>query len=177
MATDTQLDLKTVLPEALDEQDACVRTLTDGLQARQGVIDAHVKRADGTEAAQLCVHFEPGVISLQRIRELALSLGARVDSDFGHLSLDVDGISRPARAQLLEQRLRAPGRRGGGPRLRHRFRRGRVPHGPDLGEGDHGRSGALRDTAARRPARSRRSTPGRCRRSRRPRSRSARPQA
>ncbi|MFS0718933.1 heavy metal translocating P-type ATPase [Arthrobacter sp. 1P04PC] len=106
MPTDTQLDLKTVLPEALDEQDACVRILTDGLQARQGVIDAHVKRPEGTDAAQLCVHFEPGVISLARIRELALSLGARVDSDFGHLSIDVDGISRPARAQLLEQRLR-----------------------------------------------------------------------
>lgn len=106
MATDTQLDLKTVLPEALDEQDACVQTLTDGLQARDGVIDAHVKRADGTEAAQLCVHFEPDIISLGRIRELAVSLGARVDSDFGHLSLDVAGISRPARAQLLEQRLR-----------------------------------------------------------------------
>ena len=106
MATDTQLDLKTVLPEALDEQDACVRQLTDGLQARPGVIDAHVKRAAGTEAAQLCVHFEPDVIGLGRIRELAVSLGARVDSDFGHLSLDVAGISRPARAQLLEQRLR-----------------------------------------------------------------------
>ncbi|MEO5314379.1 heavy metal translocating P-type ATPase [Pseudarthrobacter sp. CC12] len=106
MAIDTQLDLKTVLPEALDEQDACVRSLTEGLQARQGVIDAHVKRPDGAEAAQLCVHFEPGLISLRRIRELAVSLGARVDSDFGHLSLDVDGISRSARAQLLEQRLR-----------------------------------------------------------------------
>ncbi|MDP9890395.1 MULTISPECIES: heavy metal translocating P-type ATPase [Micrococcaceae] len=106
MAIDTQLDLKTVLPEALDEQDACVRSLTEGLQARQGVIDAHVKRPDGAEAAQLCVHFEPGLISLGRIRELAVSLGARVDSDFGHLSLDVDGISRSARAQLLEQRLR-----------------------------------------------------------------------
>ncbi|MEV8181408.1 MULTISPECIES: heavy metal translocating P-type ATPase [Micrococcaceae] len=107
MATDTQLDLKTVLPEALDEQDACVQTLTDGLQAREGIMSAHVKRADGTEAAQLCVHFEPDVISLQRIRELAVSLGVRVDSDFGHLSIDVDGISRPARAQLLEQRLRS----------------------------------------------------------------------
>ncbi|MFF1385633.1 heavy metal translocating P-type ATPase [Arthrobacter sp. NPDC058288] len=108
MATDTQLDLNTVLPDALDEKDACVRRLTAGLQSRQGVMDAHVKEGQG--AAQLCVHFEPDIISLQRIRELALSLGARVESDFGHLSLDVDGISRPARAQLLEQRLRtAPG--------------------------------------------------------------------
>lgn len=104
MTTDTQLDLNTVLPEALDEKDACVRRLTVGLQAREGVISAHVK--EGEAAAQLCVHFEPDIISLQRIRELALSLGARVDSDFGHLSLDVDGVSRPARAQLLEQRLR-----------------------------------------------------------------------
>lgn len=108
MAIDTQLDLNTVLPEALDEKDACVHRLTAGLQAREGVMSAHVKQGDA--AAQLCVHFEPDVISLQRIRELALSLGARVESGFGHLSLEVDGVSRPARAQLLEQRLRnAPG--------------------------------------------------------------------
>lgn len=50
-------------------------------------------RQAGDSVAQLCVHFEPDVISLQRIRELAMSLGARVDSDFGHLSLDVDGVS------------------------------------------------------------------------------------
>ncbi|SJN31244.1 heavy metal translocating P-type ATPase [Luteococcus japonicus] len=108
MATDTQLDLNAVLPEALDERDACVQRLTAGLQAREGVMSAHVKQGDSV--AQLCVHFEPDVISLQRIRELAMSLGARVDSDFGHLSLDVDGVSRLAPAQLLEQRLRnAPG--------------------------------------------------------------------
>lgn len=108
MATDTQLDLNAVLPEALDERDACVQRLTAGLQAREGVMSAHVKQGDSV--AQLCVHFEPDVISLQRIRELAVSLGARVDSDFGHLSLDVDGVSRLAPAQLLEQRLRnAPG--------------------------------------------------------------------
>jgi len=105
MATDTQLDLNTVLPEALDERDACVQRLTAGLQAREGILSAHVKQGEAA-AAQLCVHFEPDVISLQRIRELALSLGARIDSDFGHLSLDVDGVSRPAPAQLLEQRLR-----------------------------------------------------------------------
>ena len=108
MATDTQLDLNAVLPEALDERDACVQRLTAGLQAREGVISAHVKQ--GRSVAQLCVHFEPDVISLQRIRELAISLGTRVDSDFGHLSLEVDGVSRLAPAQLLEQRLRnAPG--------------------------------------------------------------------
>jgi len=105
MDTDTQLDLNTVLPEALDERDACVQRLTAGLQAREGILSAHVKQGEAA-AAQLCVHFEPDVISLQRIRELALSLGARIDSDFGHLSLDVDGVSRPAPAQLLEQRLR-----------------------------------------------------------------------
>lgn len=108
MATDTQLDLNAVLPEALDERDTCVQRLTAGLEAREGIISAHVKQGDSV--AQLCVHFEPDVISLQRIRELAVSLGARVDSDFGHLSLDVDGVSRLAPAQLLEQRLRnAPG--------------------------------------------------------------------
>ena len=78
MATDTQLDLNTVLPEALDERDACVQRLTAGLQAREGILSAHVKQGEAA-AAQLCVHFEPDVISLQRIRELALSLGARID--------------------------------------------------------------------------------------------------
>ncbi|MCI4658461.1 heavy metal translocating P-type ATPase [Cryobacterium zhongshanensis] len=106
MAIETQLDLRTLLPEAMDERDVCVRNLTSTLESREGVRSAHVDRAEGGAAAQLCIHFEPDVISLDRIRDLALSLGARVDSTFGHISVEVDGVSRVARAQLLEQRLR-----------------------------------------------------------------------
>ncbi|WP_354476611.1 heavy metal translocating P-type ATPase [Marisediminicola sp. UYEF4] len=106
MATEIQLDLRTLLPEALDERDACVRNLIGALESREGVRSAHIDRAHDAATAQLCIHFEPDVIGLDRIRDLAHSLGARVDSTFGHISVEVDGVSRVARAQLLEQRLR-----------------------------------------------------------------------
>lgn len=106
MATETQLDLRTLLPEAMDERDACVRNLTSALESRDGVRSAHVDRPNDGEDAQLCIHFEPDVISLDRIRDLAHSLGARVESTFGHFSVEVSGVSRVARAQRLEQRLR-----------------------------------------------------------------------
>ena len=57
MASDTQLNLGTVLPEALDEKDACVRRLTAGLRSREGVLDAHVRQ--GQAGALLCVHSTP----------------------------------------------------------------------------------------------------------------------
>ncbi|MBX3104048.1 MAG: heavy metal translocating P-type ATPase [Cryobacterium sp.] len=105
MTTETQLDLKTVLPAALDESDACVRNLTRSLVGRDGIKSAHIE-GGGDAEARLCVHFEPDVISLQRIREIVLSLGAHIERRFGHVTVGVTGVMRPARAEVLERRLR-----------------------------------------------------------------------
>ncbi len=103
---DLRLDLPAVLPDAPDGLDACVARLTFGLLEREGVDSVHVLAAAPQHPAQLCIHYAPDVIGLRRIRELTAALGARLTDQIAHLVAETDGVDRPARAHLIEQRLR-----------------------------------------------------------------------
>ncbi|HEY5722379.1 MAG TPA: heavy metal translocating P-type ATPase [Allosphingosinicella sp.] len=106
MADKIKLDLPLVLPEIPDSADACVSRLLDRLRERDGVSDAHVVPAIGDQPAQLCVHHDPEVVSLSRIRELAASAGAQITARYGHALLDAPGATHQRRARLLGERLR-----------------------------------------------------------------------
>ena len=103
---DLQLDLPAVLPDTAGSGDSCVLRLTSGLLARDGVESVHVLPAAQERPAQLCIHYSPQIIGLHRIRELSAALGAQLTDQFAHLVAETDGIDRPARAHLVEQRLR-----------------------------------------------------------------------
>lgn len=105
-AGDVRVDLTAVLPEAADGHDACVARLTSGLLEREGIESVHVLPAIGESPAQVCIHYQPEVIGLRRIRELTSALGTRLTDEIGHISLDTHGIDRPARARVIEGRLR-----------------------------------------------------------------------
>lgn len=83
-ALKVRLDIPLLLPDVPQAKDRCVRELVNSLAARAGVAQAHIVDAEGT-APQLCIHYDPGVISLQRVRELAQVGGAKLTDRFGHL--------------------------------------------------------------------------------------------
>ena len=66
-----RLDIPVVLPHVRDAADACIERLQSELLARPGVDRVHIRPAEGEGPGQLCVHFDPQVMSLARIRELA----------------------------------------------------------------------------------------------------------
>ena len=102
-----QLDIPLILPEVHDSSDACVRRLTDEIAGRPGVTKAHV--VDGAEAKEphLCVHYDPAVISLSRLRELVTASGAAITERFGHAVWQVQGIQHERRARTITERLAA----------------------------------------------------------------------
>ena len=102
-----QLDIPLILPEVHDSSDACVRRLTDEIAGRPGVTKAHV--VDGAEAKEphLCVHYDPAVISLSRLRELVTASGAAITERFGHAVWQVQGIQHERRARTVTERLAA----------------------------------------------------------------------
>jgi Cd2+/Zn2+-exporting ATPase len=106
LADKTKLDLPLVLPDIPDAADACVSRLLERLRERDGVSDVHVVPAVGDQPAQLCVHHDPEVVPLSRIRELAASAGAQITSRYGHALLDAPGATHQRRARLLGERLR-----------------------------------------------------------------------
>lgn len=101
-----RLDIPLVLPEVTDAADACVGRLTAELSGRPGVEQAHVIPAAGDTPPLLCVHYDPAVLSLSRIREIAQSAGAAITDRFGHVQWSVEGIGHQRRARTVADRLR-----------------------------------------------------------------------
>ena len=106
MTDKTRLDIPLVLPEIPDVADACVGRLTADLKGRSGIEDAHVLAEDGGTGAKLCVHYDPDVVSLSRIREIASASGAEITERFGHKLWKVVGITHQRRAQAVQARIR-----------------------------------------------------------------------
>ena len=110
MTAKLRLELPLLLPEIDGAADACVTRLVESLSAREGVRNAHIVAAAGEDSAKLCVHYDPDLLSLPRIREIAQSEGAKITERFGHLLWNVDGLSNQRRARTVAGRLlRAPG--------------------------------------------------------------------
>ena len=106
MSDRIQLDFPILLPDVPDAKDACVERLTSSLQEREGVARAHVRAAANGEPDALCVHYDPDVVSLPRIRQMARSLGTELTDHYGHLVWAVEGIAHPRRARTIAKRLR-----------------------------------------------------------------------
>ncbi|OQM75677.1 heavy metal translocating P-type ATPase [Manganibacter manganicus] len=107
MKSTLRLDIPVLLPEVDDIADACVARLTSDLEARQGVETVHIVATEGEKPAKLCVHFDPDVLPLTRIREIAQAAGAQITARFGHLTWNVSGIGHERRARTVEGQLRA----------------------------------------------------------------------
>lgn len=106
MAKTLQLDLPLLLPKVPDARDTCVRRLTESLESREGVERAHIRNAEDGENAELCIHYDPTVLSLERVRQVAESFGAKITERYGHVVWQVGGISNQRRARMVGERLR-----------------------------------------------------------------------
>jgi Cd2+/Zn2+-exporting ATPase len=134
-----RLDIPFLLPGVPDADDACVTRLISEVRNREGIEDVHVA-AVSAESAQLCVHYDPDIMPLSRIRQFVTSAGARITERFGHVLWQVEGLSHQRRARTVADRVRAlPGVReaqaSAGGLLRVEFDRA-----------EHGSEEAIRDT-------------------------------
>jgi Cd2+/Zn2+-exporting ATPase len=105
MTDKLRLDIPVILPEVPDAADACVSRLVADLEARDGIESAHVVAASDAAPAQLCVHYDPAQLSLNRITELATAAGLRITERFGHVRWQVEGIGHQRRARSVADQL------------------------------------------------------------------------
>lgn len=101
-----RLDIPLLLPEVQDEADQCLGRLTSDLKGRRGIDEAHVIAAEGDAPAQLCIHYDPDVLPLERVRQIARTAGASLTEQYQHLLWPVDGLSHPRRARAVSDKLR-----------------------------------------------------------------------
>jgi Cd2+/Zn2+-exporting ATPase len=107
MSERLRLDLDLVLP-AIDPDDNCARQLTKRLQAVRGVTEAHIVRENG--AAMLCLHYDPNLLPLSRIRRMAQQEGAEISDRYRHEQIPFVGLDAADTADsVAEVVARLPG--------------------------------------------------------------------
>ena len=101
-----QINLNLLLPEIPDERDACVQRIISLLRGKEGVEKVHLINEEKKDEAQLCFHYDPAIISLDRVQQLAKSAGAKMTERYGHLLIQASGVRQPRHARILEAKLK-----------------------------------------------------------------------
>lgn len=102
----TRINLDILLPEVPDERDECVARIIALLQNKRGIDRVHVIPEEGNKKAQLCFHYDPSEVSLNKVEQLAKKAGAEITEHYGHLLVDTTGVRHPRHARIIETELR-----------------------------------------------------------------------
>lgn len=102
----TEIDLDRLLPDIPDEGDCCVKRMIDLLEGRQGIEKVHLKTKGGQEKSRLCFHYNPAIISLNRVQKLAADAGADFTKKYGHLLVQLENVRHPRHARVIENGLK-----------------------------------------------------------------------
>jgi Cd2+/Zn2+-exporting ATPase len=100
-----RLELPLILPEVDDAHDPCIGRLVSLLTGRPGVEHVHVKTEEGSSPL-LCLHYDPSVITVSRLRELVSAVGAQLSEKFAHYVGCAPTPLHSRSARLFSQRLR-----------------------------------------------------------------------
>ena len=100
-----QIKIPLLLPEVPDEKDQCVQKLIQQLQDKEGLEKVHVADEKDNGIPQLCFHYDPELISIDRIQSLAEQTGAEITQKFGHKLIEVEGIRHTRHARQIERNL------------------------------------------------------------------------
>ena len=104
-----QIKIPVVLPKVPNEKDSCVERLIKELEAEDGLAKVHVASEEADGVPQLCFHYDPDIISIDRIQNLAERAGAEITEKYGHLLIEVSGIRHTRHARNIERSLLAIG--------------------------------------------------------------------
>src|SRR5690242_2638063 len=96
----TRINLDVVLPDVPDEKDACVQRIIRDLSDKRGIEKVHVIPETLGSKAQLCFHYNPDLISIEKIERIAKRAGAKITDKYHHLLIEVEGIRHQRQTRL-----------------------------------------------------------------------------
>lgn len=99
-----KIELSFLLPSVPDVRDRCVERVIEQLKTRVGISDAHILEPDESRPNQLCIHFDPSIISLSDVREIARRTGAKLEDRYGHTMRRIEAM-HAGKASAIESRL------------------------------------------------------------------------
>ncbi|MBI5029286.1 MAG: cadmium-translocating P-type ATPase [Chloroflexi bacterium] len=103
MTGELELDIPILLPQIESDRDQCVARLQDALAGKRGIDHVHVH--NDRAPAQLCLHYDPDLVSLAEVQRLAERAGATVANRYNHDLLELDGMDCGDCALVVEHGL------------------------------------------------------------------------
>lgn len=85
-----ELDIPLLLPGVQDEKDECLNRLEAAVQNHKGILRAHLERE--RTPVDLCLHFDPNLLTLPEVKRIAERAGAQVANRFHHESIQIEGM-------------------------------------------------------------------------------------
>ncbi len=98
-----EIDIPLLLPEIENDQDDCLVRLQDSLRAHKGVTHVHLHRDQSP--VQLCLHYDPAIVTIDNLRRLAKRAGADIANRYHHDVIPVEGMDCSDCALVLEHSL------------------------------------------------------------------------
>jgi Cd2+/Zn2+-exporting ATPase len=103
-----KIDIPLLLPEVEDDKDGCLHRLELALRGVKGISRAHIKQDNSH--AELCLHYDPNLISLADVRHKAEHAGAKITSRYQHDLVAIQGMDCSDCVRIIEHSLeRMPG--------------------------------------------------------------------
>ena len=93
-----QLDLPVLLPE-IDAHDDCVQLLSQWLEPIKGIEQAHLVKNNGD--SKLCLHYDPNLVSLERVKRLAEETGLNITNRFRHEQIPISSLNSADAADVI----------------------------------------------------------------------------
>lgn len=100
-----QLEISLLLPEIEDARDDCLTRLEQMLEAHRGIHHVHVNH--DADPPQLCLHFNPNLISLAAVKRIARDAGSSFTQRYRHEAIPFIGMTSADAAESLAGILRA----------------------------------------------------------------------
>ena len=100
--TTVELEIPLLIPRFPKQCDGCTRRFLALLSEQKGVLKAHLEEE---HPQTLCLHYDPGLVNIDRIRSIAEKTGAQIASRYHHIQLPVEGMDCSDCAIVLEHGL------------------------------------------------------------------------
>ncbi len=103
-----KLDIPLLLPNIESLRDQCVELLNERIRDCRGIEEAHIDKKNGQ--AVFCLHYDPNLLSLERVKRIAEEAGAEVTKRYLSEILTLKGLDCTDCAMSIEHILgRMPG--------------------------------------------------------------------
>jgi Cd2+/Zn2+-exporting ATPase len=98
-----EITLSVLLSTWDDECDPCIDELQERLQAHKGIIETHLHIDH--DPIDLCIHYDPNLISLSAVKRLAQKAGAELSNGYVHEEIPFEGLESADSAMVVTDAL------------------------------------------------------------------------